>query len=768
MEFTSPSAVQEVVAQLKYADYARSLNRARIADLFNGLPPFSDQEVTQNNLETNVNDLSATHIAMAASGQFGNALIAPDPLVNIQLDYGPVYKRREWSDKITRELNKKLKNSLLFQEEEESTFATLVLHGISPSFWHDRDGWCPTSKGVEDVLVPGNTLRDLSNLPFFAVFEQYTGAQLYKMTHGPQVDKAWNLPLAEALIKWVDQESKRLMGSGWPEAWSPEKWSERMKEDSGFYASDALPTIDVYHFYYWSEEDKASGWRKKIILDAWSNPGFGGNVYAERPKALERTKHGKLGWGEFLYDPGKRVYADKLDKLIHWQFGDASRVAPFRYHSVRSLGFLLYAVCHLQNRLKCRFHDTVFENLMQYFRVTNPGDMERVTKIDLINRGVIPDGVSFMNQGERWQANQGLAELAMQLNRQTMSDNSSSFSQDYDFTKENQDETATRTMAKVNTSSALIGSMLNRAYGYQKPKLVEIGRRFCQAGSKNPDVRSFRVECLKAGVPSEALQVERWNVSPVKVIGSGNRTLQIAMADKLMFGAYEKLDPDSQKELLRLFVAVNSDYDVANRMVPETKTISDSTHDAQLSFGTLMQGGRVDVKGGSNYTETIESLLHSLAAVITQVEQSGGMATKEQIAGFGNVAKYIGKNIALLAQDKNMKSKVKEYSDDLNQLMNLVKGYAQRLAEQQKKQNANGQMDPKDQAKIQATLLTAQTKSKIQQDTHAQRTAQKQVAFEQTMKQKAQQHRADIAKTDLEAAANIRRGGMKSFDGGGE
>jgi hypothetical protein len=32
------------------------------------------------------------------------------------------------------------------------------------------------------------------------------------------------------------------------------------------------------------------------------------------------------------------------------------------------------------------------------------------------------------------------------------------------------------------------------------------------------------------------------------------------------------------------------------------------------------------------------------------------------------------------------------------------------------------------------------------------------------LKQDQQQHAADIAKTDLEAAANIHRGGMKSLD----
>lgn len=766
MNFTDPSAVAEVVYQLKYADWSRSLNRAQIADLFNGLPPYTEEEVIQNRLDTNVNDLAATHIAMSARGQFGNALVTPDPLVNVELDYGPVYKRREWADTISREWNKRMKNSLPFQEEEESTFSSLVLHGIAPAVWRDKELWCPSPKGVEDLLVPGNTYRDLSNLPFYAVFEQYTGAQLYQLTHGPRVDPAWNMELVDALIQWVDQESHRLMGSGWPEAWSPEKWSERAKEDAGLFASDALPTIDTYHLYYWSDEGKNSGWRKKVILDAWANPSPGGGAYySAKPKSLDRTKHNKLGWGEFLYDPGKRKYAEKLGNIVHWQFGDASSVAPFRYHSVRSLGFLLYAVCHLQNRLKCRFHDTVFENLMQYFRVANPTDMERVTQIDLINRKVIPEGVEFMKQADRWQVNQEMAQMAMEINRQVMADNSSNFIQDFDFNKEKGEETATRTMAKVNSTSALIGSMLNRAYNYQKHKLVEIGRRFCIKDSKDPDVRGFRVECLKSGVPEEALNINRWDISPVRVIGNGNKTMQVAMADKLMIGAYDKLGPNQQRELLRTFIAVNSDdWGLAARLVPESKPISDSSHDAQLAVGSLMAGTQMQPKEGVNYVDTIEALLHAMATIIQRAKQNGNMATVQEVLGLQNMAQYIGTNIKLLARDKTAKAKVKEYSDDLGKLQNEIKGFAQRLAEQAKQQNGSSQMDPKDLAKIQAIMLTAKTKSDISAKAHAQRTAERQISFQQKIHESALEHHQQMVKTDLEGQAAVRRGGMKSFD----
>lgn len=759
-KLNSAAACEGIVQDLLLADYPRARNRAAINSLFNGSPPYTEDEEVQNNISVNVNDLSATHIDMAARGQFGNALIMPDPLVNIELDYGPVWKRREWADRITREANKILKGSLDWLEEEESTFASVVLHGVGPAIWPDKEKWCPTPKGIEDILIPSNTLRSLKNLPFFAVYQQYTGDQMRKMTSGPNVDPGWNMPMVKKVLDWVDNEAFGLLSANWPETLMPEKWSETIKESSGLYATDRCPTIDTYHIYYWSDEGKNSGWRKKVILDMWAvGPGGVGT-----PDMNRKDRYGVNDKDQFLYNPGKRKYADKLDEVAHFQFGDASAVAPFRYHSVRSLGFLLYAVCHLQNRLKCRFNEATFESLMQYFRCSDPADAERVTKIDLINRGVIPDGVNFMPQQERWKTDITMAEASMQMNRQTMAENSASFTQGFDFEKEKAEETATRTMAKVNSTSALIGSMLNRAYNYQKFKFVEIVRRLCIKNSSDPDTRRFRVECLKAGVPEEALNPERLNVQPVRVIGNGNKMLQVAMADKLMATVYDKVDPQAQNDLKRLFIAVNSgDWDLAQRLTPNIKHVSDTVHDSQLTASALLRGDVMTPRDGVNHQEVIETMLHSMAVAVQRVESNGSMAEKDEIVGLNNLAQYISQQIKKLAQDKLMKSEVKKYGDDLGKLMNLVKAYAQRLQQQQQDQNQSGQLDPKDAAKIKATMLTAQTKSKIQSDAHAQRTAQREIQFQQQIKNDAIRHRVEIHKTDLEAVANIRRGGMKSF-----
>lgn len=770
MKFEEPAEVEQIVWNLRLADYPRGLNRSRINDLANGVPPYTDEEVAANNIATNVNYLELTKITHDARRQFANAFLAPNPIFNVSVDYGPVFKRREWGARITKEINKIIKNSAEYLETVRSIFAQVVMHGIGPSGWNTRYGWIPDAYGVEDVLLPSNTTLAMKNLPFFAVFRQYTAPEFIKMTQKETVDKAWRMGLVKKCIKWIDEQARQLMSTSWPEVWSPEKMGERIKGDGGLYASDAVPTIDCFDFFYWDDAKDQQGWRRRMILDAWGDPGVGGFVQAAQGTTANRSKYDFASG--FLYDSGDRVYADKLSQIMHWQFGDVSAVAPFRYHTVRSLGFLLFAVCHLQNRLRCKFNDAVFESLLQYFRVANPADMDRLTRVNLIDKGVLPEGLSFVKAEERWPVNEKMVAEAMNLNRQTMADNSASFTQDFDFMREKPDETATRTMAKVNSTAALVGAMLNQAYYYAGFHYQEICRRFCMLDSKDPDVRQFRVRVLSQGVPEKAIDVERWDVQPVRVIGQGNKMLEVAIAEKI-FAMRPVLDPDAQKDVDRIYISAQSnDWDLAERLVPETPQVSESVHDAEQSVGTLMLGIPMSLKQGVNHSEYVETLLRAMEAIVQRIKMAGNMATPLELNGLQALAGQtvdgkplpgngVANHIQILAQDKEEKATVKEYADVLKNLMNEVKAFAQRLQEQMQQQaqaaGGDGGMDPKDMAKIQAILLTAKTKADAASKSHAQRTAQRQLQFEQQMRQDQERHALDIAKADREHGQNVQQ-----------
>lgn len=768
MRFTSPALVEQVVWDMRLADQPRGINRALIARQFNGLPPYTESEKKENRIKTNVNWLEAPRLAADARRSYFNAFLKPGNFFNISLDFGPAHKRKARGMIITRELRKMMKGSRRYFEFLRSQFALTVVHGIGPGFWVDRESWCPRCLGVEDVLIPSNTLLTMENLSHFAIYRQYTAMELYQMTHGFKVDPGWNMDVVESALKWADQQTQAQLS--YAELYAPEKIEDRWKQDLGFYGTDAVPTIDCWDFYFYSDENDAQGWRRRMIMDTPSEYEVGHAPNKIPAKNLIGDDH-----GHWLYDGGKRVYASKLDEILHFQFGDATATAPFRYHSVRSLGWLLYAVCHLQNRLRCKVNDAVFESLLQYFRASNPEDKERITEIDLHDFGVVPEGVAFVRPEERWKVDGNLLQMGLQQNQMMMTESAAQYREGRNQSPAGKEKTATEIMAEVNSQNALVGAMLLQAYEYHRFQGMEIARRACLKNSKDSEVRAFRVNCLKSGVPEECLDSSTWNIEPERVLGNGNKTLEIAMADKLM-AARNLHDPESQREILYLYDMANSDNpDLAQRLVPLDKgRVSDSVHDAQMMMGSLMLGIPMKPKSGQNPIEMIENLIAGMAIILKREMDGGDKVTKGEMAGLQNVAQTIGLYIGMLSQDKNEKQRVKQYGDELGKFMKLIEQMGKALA-QQAPQGGNGaQPDPKDAAKAQAILTIAQTKAQAAQQSHAQRTTQREVQFRMGLQQDAERHQADLKKriaetkvtaaaTDIKTAAEIKKNRLRAL-----
>lgn len=761
MKYDDAQSVEMITYQLKESDWVRGQNRARINDLFNGAPPYSGKEVEENDIKINVNDLASARSGHAARSQFYNAFLRQDRFFSCRTDMGVKHKREEYATVVTSGISKPMKRSLPYFEKMRSTIALNVLHGIGPGAWEDRDKWCPDAMGIEDMLIPADTLLTMKNLPFFAVYRSYTAPELIRLTTGPKVDPGWNMDMVNMAVEWVDKEAASLMGTNWPEVWSPERMTER-KMDAGYYAGDKVPTIDTFDFYFWSDEKKNAGWRRRIILDAWGTPDAAVSSYK-----VTRRKGDPFERGQgFLYNPGDRKYANHLSELVSFQFADLSAVAPFRYHSVRSLGKLLYALCHLQNRLRCKFNEAIFEALMQYFRVASEDDMQRALKVEMINKGFIDPSIKPIPANERWQVNANLVELGLTENRNLIEESSAGYGPGPSFQKHQVEKTKFQAMAELQGMTAMVSAGLAQATAYQKFEYIEILRRFMRKDSRDPDVREFRTYCLKMGVPERLLIPEAWEVMPEQVMGGGNQTLQMAIAQQLL-QMRPLYDPEPQREILRdITFAVTQDAARTKVYVPDgPKPTSNSVHDAQIALGAILAGRQVAPVSGQNHQEVIETWLVELARLIQEITQKGGVPeSPEQLKGLMNLAQHINQQIQILAQNPEEKQRVKQYGDVLGKLGNELKAFGQRLAEKMQKaaqQNGN-QVDPETQAKIQSMLILAKAKAQNTRESHAQRTAQRQLQFEKQMQQEAMDREQERREKAMDSALELTTTGIRN------
>lgn len=758
MKFDTAGDIEELVWDLRLSDLPRGQNRNELNWLFNGNPPYPKDKAEENNIQVNRNFLDGPNLLSQGRGRWNKAFLKQQNYFGVTVDSGAAFKRQEYGHIITRNINRQLKKCRGQMEQIRAEGANVMLHGIGPSMFKDRR--CPilSALPVSSLLIPDETDIDFENLEYFSVFREWTPYQLYLMTHGPKTDPGWNMDAVNAQWEYIREQVQKE-----PNATAFQYMPERIEELSkqgGIWGTDAVPTCDVWDFYFREAKD-GDGWYRRIILD------WGVAVTTEstgKPESRNTSKEK----GGFLYTSGKRKFSNCLGEILQCQFGDCSAVAPFKYHSVRGLGWMLWGVCELENRLRCRFTENVFMSLLWWFRCASDGEFDRVKKAMFEHMGVIPAGIKMLTADERFHPPMDLMELAFDKNRQSMSESAGSFiGNPSDIGKE---ETATGTMARVHSVNAMMGDVLTLAYEYSKYKYQEQCRRFCIKNSPYKMVRDFRRDCLRDGLPEEMLDSSRWSVEPDRALGDGNKILEMAIAQGLE-NIRKNATPDGQRKIDHLYTTALTDRpDLAEELFPieGQQKISPSQHDAQLATDRILRGLPFTIPTEGVPEDYVITWLGDMAGIIKQVQAAGNVGTMEQVLGLANMGKHIGEAIAMMESgltkepghtgkhgDADAQHKIRQYKDALGKLMNLVRAFAQRLQEKAKAGNGNGQPDPEAVAKIQNDRLKAMSNLKNKNDAHALKLQHKAQDFALDQKLKAGETMAEIRREDTKAAQEL-------------
>jgi hypothetical protein len=753
MKFNLASTVDQLVWQMRLADLPRGENRAILNRLYNGDPPFDEKEAEENQVQVNRNDLAGVNLLSQARRQWDQAFMKPGDLFSVSLDSGAKRKRKEWSHIITKHANRVLKKSRRYMEQSRATGANTILHGIGPVVWGDRRTVVPKAIDVPSLMIPSDTEIDFDNLPYIAFFQELTPAQLYTRAFGSRRDPGWNEPMVKAQLQYVaNQVQKQPNATAFQ--YMPERIEELIKQDMGMWSSDCVPTIDYWDFYFREEMDGPVF--RRIILDWGLSEGEArsyGNSKAPPPRKSLESLSDKEKAG-FLYTSGKRKFADDFSEIVHCQFGDCSAVAPFRYHSVRSLGWMLWGVCDLETRLHCKFTEALFEQLMWFFEVASNDSLTRLRRADFFNFGVIPPGVRFLKANDRFTPNMQMVEAGFARYKQIMADNAASFTQEFDKGNSGKEMTATETMARVNAVNALVSGMLNLAYTYEEYKDFECLRRLCIPHNPDRLARSFYKGCLADGVPSEILDANRMTVTRERVLGAGNKTLEMAQVQFLQ-SLRKNLNPDGQRMVDHIAIeSATSDADLAENLAPveAEKRVSHSTQEAQLATDRLMRGLPFQLPPEAVPEDYVIAWLMDLGMMVKRNVDAGGMATPQDIGGYQALAAAIEGTLKIMSGNDEERAKVTQYQSQLAQIMNHVKAFEARLAAAAKARNGAGGngTDPKDAAKAQAMVIQAQTKAKLNEQSHAQKTAQRQIAFDLEQQRKEREHAAEMRRLTAE------------------
>jgi hypothetical protein len=774
MKFDNAARVEEVVWDMRIADLPRAEDRATVNRLYNGDPPWTDEEARENHVDINRNDLTGVTAMTQARTQWNNAFLKPGNYFSVALDSGDRRKRAEWGHTITRAINRRLKRRQPMMEQLRSKGGQALLHGLGPVNWTSRQTPIPRNVANPSFLFPSETDVGGENMEYYAVFHESTASELYELTHGPKLDPGWKMGL-------VNSELKRVMSAVRKETnatafqYMPERIEELIKQDKGYYGSDAVPTVDWWDFYFREAED-GDGWYRRVILD-WGTDYKPRSKSDTLPTSRNRLNEGGKEETHFLYSSGERRYADSLNEILQVQVLDCSAVFPAKLHSARGLGWMLWGICDLENRLNCRFNEAVFLQLMWIFRVASDEQLKRLRVAEFSHLGVIPNGIDFVKGGERHIPDLGLVNLAFQRNRQMIADNAAPFSKDLERTQ-NKEMTATETMARLNAVNTLVSGMLTLAYSYEEYCYREICRRFCLKNSRDMDVKAFRRECLIEGVPPELLDSDRWDVTAERVLGGGNKTLEMAEVQFLQ-SIRKNLNPDAQRQVDHLSIDALDQPGLADKLAPVAgkPKVTQSAADAQFATDRILRGLPFALPADAIVEDYILVWIQDLKALIQQMGNPMIGPNPERLAGAFALAQALQPLIKQLGQNQDERHTALQYEKARRQLEMVLK----RLAMAWKKRQGQQQQQPgggeaqaqvqskvaieqaKTQAALQGRLLLDKVDAQNKSETHAARTAQKQIAFELDQRRKDRAANADMRRRHVQHGQDMALQGLRSL-----
>lgn len=736
--YDTAASILTSISSIQWATQGVQGNRAKINRLMNGDAPWTEDERRANRLNTNINWLEGPRIVKNSHYQLVNAFFGPGDYFTISLDtYSkvPVWKRDEWSACLTSYINKALRDSNLMEATLEQAVAQVVLHGPGPSIWRKRHSVIPETAGIDDVLLPATTLADMSNLGEIHIYNEWTWGKLRDMAIGKLVDPGWNQPYVKALLKSLYKYplAPVYQGNRWL---FPEKIAEDTKENVALFNAAAMAKLLVWDSYHLNED--TGKWNRRMILDYnnISPEGLREELKRQRPEFL---------FSEDNVEPDWR-------RIIHFFIGNCSTVAPFRYYSVRSIGYQLYGPAFAQNMARCRTMDHVLQTLLTWFRNVSEDDRERLEDIQLHHLGIFPDGVSMVTAQERYTANWQLVGNFLQSNRQLMAESSAAYLPPMAVEGEKPARTATESLIENNNSVTFTTSVQNQLYKQAKHLWREVVRRICLKDKRDPVTADVLRRMKEDDIPENVLNPDTMEIMPNRVMGGGNRAVELTTA-RALFDAKGAFGPTADLPIRRKYMlALTNDPEFVRQTLPAEPVVTASSLAAQYAFGTLMEGAPVQQSGSINEVDYIETLLSMMALVMKPLEQQQELPqaapiAAERIAGLFNVGQHVEQHIQILSQDQAARDRVRAYQRDILGLMNQLKAFGQRITEmEQAQQPAGSSLDAETQAKLQAMQTLAQGKVAVATQTSQVKLQHKDAAF------LAEQQRKDAA-----TVAEIRR-----------
>lgn len=719
-------AARNLVTQLIYADNAvRAEKRARVKGLVDGNPPYKKSALRAAGRADacNVNWRKAEAFLNNALGAFYDIFAEATTYATVTTGFGTEQQRPIWSDIITEEFDRLMREDRLFDYEMQLSQCEMVLYGCGPLVFSDKLDWrCHAVRNM-NCLVFENTKSDVTLWELGVIRRSYQAHELYEFIRDPQAATAvgWNVPATRLAIMHAHP---KIQDGGIYLNW---EWYQQQLKNGSFYYSMQAKTIEVAHLFF-KEFPKAGEVEGKITHCV----------------VLERVAY--EGKTEYLFQSIGRF--DNWEEVIHPMYYD--RGGGGEHHSVTGMGVKMYAAIEYQNRLLCNLADKAFAPKV-LLKPTTADVKQKLALANFGDFGVLPAGMEVQQTGLA-----GLMQDGLTLNNEIDQIIVSNLSQYRTQIDEKQGNPITAAEANIRASqqSALGKTQLNRYQTQQDSLYAEIYRRAsninldeCNPGGKQ--ALAFQQRCFDKGVPKEALATVQ-SVVATRISGEGSLYLRQQQLQFLM-GMVSMLPEQGRANLISDTIAARAGRSFVKRyydVSPDAQKPTDQHAFAMSQVADMKVGVAPVITDTQNPVIYAQTFLQAGAQAAQSVQK--GAKPEEVLAFLELIGQAAHAHLERIKPDPTRAGVYKLLFPQWQQLATFTDSLVKHVQEQQQKAQEAAQqaqaaqappVDPK------AAMAAASGLSKMQLD---------RAKEQQAMVHKEQKHRQDLALQDATTAAKIR------------
>jgi hypothetical protein len=683
-------SAHELYTKLKEADSFSSANRASIQAMFDGEPPYNDDDLvaTGQGFRTNVNFDEASNLLEQSMSAYVDMLHSVETLVTVKTTHGEPTERTSHEEVIAEEISRAIRSWPLFNYNFLANCRNFIADGVSVSYFENELDWRWRVAPLAEFFFPRKTQASEGELEVACSERSFQSHQLFSYIREEKVAEnlGWNVPaVRKAIMK--SSEKTGVLSSDW------EAVQNELKNND-LYCGATSSEIKVVHMWVQEFDQTVSHY---IFL-------------AESPE-------------EFLYKKLSRF--DSMEQaLVFFTYGIGTNGY---YHSIRGLGYKVFPQVQVSNRLRCQMIDSA---MMSSSIMIQPQTQEATEDLSMVYYGpfaVITPDVKILER-----ASPNLSQSAIPV----LNDMSNQIqSRSGQYTQNALNDTREKTKFEVATQLEAISKLsvtsMNLFYEPWQRLLREVVRRLTrvnyidmQPGGKEAAV--FRRRCVARGVPEAAINaLDIETVRVVRAVGAGSQAARQMVFSELD-SVSSSMDPKGRNTYLRERIASRVGWDQVDKYLPaetEGRPIDDDRF-AEIENNIMASSAMpMTVRPNDNHVVHLRSHVNALDGFV-QAMDAGQTTIEQATPAMSVIHAHAVLHIELAAGDVVAGEELPALNQRLQQVGEIVYNGVEHMKRlQRENQGATGAPGPsleeqKASQELMRRIVEHQAKLKMLRETH--------------------------------------------------